>query len=84
MKQLYEFPLSEKYILFPVVSPAMAIGLIKYTFVAAFVEVVVRRLAKLLTGPPPAIKLEAPNTPVEVDTVNNTILLYGAVEYDST
>ncbi len=34
-----------------------------------------RKLAKLLTDPPPAIKLEAPRVPVEVDTVYMKMLL---------
>jgi hypothetical protein len=40
------------------------------------VEDAVNRLVKLLADPPPAIKLEAPNVPEEVDIVYIKILLY--------
>ncbi len=40
-------------------------------------EVAVCRFAKLFTDPPPAIKVEAPGAPVEVDTVYFNTLLYG-------
>ncbi len=50
---------------------------------AIVVDIAVGRLAKLSTEPPPATKLEAPNDCVDVDTVYEKTLLYGAEEVET-